>query len=402
MQIVNGDIYWQQKEKIRHIYPYLTYDANCDVLVIGGGITGALTAYYLAKEGINVIVVEKNIIGYSTTSASTALLDYSIDTDLIKLEKIIGENQARRIYKLCFDAIKDLEKINKEFDSDTEFSKKDSLYFDNHFMSKNNMEKECEKRKQVGFDTKYVNSSNILNMNSGILTKSSSAILNPYKFTQELFIYLSKFENVRIYENTNIEEVYPKYDYVECYTNNNFLINANKVIFATGVETLKYIQKIPAQVYKTFTVVTKPVAELKAFKTNFTAKEAGEPNHYIRFTNDSRIMYEGEQTRYSDKMNNDKYLIELANSRYKKLYGSLCKTFDNFENIAVDFAFNSTNAISKDGLPIIDEIDNMPNCFCNLGYGADGILYSTIGANILKDAVKGYYTKDMNMFKINR
>lgn len=402
MQLVSGEIFWQQKEKIKHIYPYLTYDANCDVLVIGGGITGALTAYFLAKEGINVIIAEKNILGYSTTSASTALLDYSIDMDLNRLEKMIGENQARRIYKLCFNAIHELEKIDKEFEQDTEFSKKDSLYFANKFMSKASIQKECEERKKIGFDTKYVNSSNILNMNSGILTKNASAVLNPYKFTQELFSYLSNFENVRIYENTSIEEIYPKFDFVECYTNNDFLITANKVIFATGVETLKYISPIPAQVYKTFTIVTKPIPELKAFKTNFTAKEASDPNHYIRFTNDGRIMYEGEETKYSDKMANDKYLSEISNQKYKKLYNSLCKNFENFENIAVDYAFNSTNAISKDDLPIIDEIESMPNCFCNLGYGADGILYSTIGANILKDAVKGYYTKDMNMFKLNR
>jgi len=33
---------------------------NADVIIIGGGIIGASTAYYLSKKGVNVIVLEKN------------------------------------------------------------------------------------------------------------------------------------------------------------------------------------------------------------------------------------------------------------------------------------------------------------------------------------------------------
>lgn len=402
MQFINGELYWTKKDKIKRIYPYLTYDANCDVLIIGGGICGALTAYYLAKEGMNIIIVEKNIIGYSNTSVSSAVMDYSIDIDLNKLEKIIGENQAKKIYKLCYNAINEIEKIDNEFEEDTEFSRKDSLYFSNKFMQKMGMEKECEERKKIGFDTKYVNNSNIIKMNNGILTKKSSAVMNPYKFTQELFMYLAKFENVRIYESTSVEEIYPKYDCVECYTNNNFLITANKVIFTTGVETFKFINQIPAQVYKSFAIVTKPALELRNSNINFIAKDVSDSSHYIRFTDDLRIIYEGEEVKYTDKLNSDKYLENMAESKYRKLFYSLKKTFENIENISIDYAFNGTYADTKDKLPIIDEIETMPNCFCNLGFGSNGILYSTIGAQILKDAVKGYYTKDMNLFKINR
>ena len=62
--------------------------------------------------------------------------------------------------------------------------------------------------------------------------------------------------------------------------------------------------------------------------------------------------------------------------------------------------FHQTN--TKDGLPIVDELPNMPNCFCNLAFGSNGILYSVIGADMLRNAVKGLYTKDMNMFKLER
>ena len=78
------------------------------------------------------------------------------------------------------------------------------------------------------------------------------------------------------------------------------------------------------------------------------------------------------------------------------------KIFNNKDNIKIEYAFSSTFVNTKDNLPIIDEMPNMPNCFCNLGFGTNGIIYSAIGANMLKNAINGLYTKDMNMFKINR
>ena len=42
MRVNNGKIYWQDKSKINKVYPYLTHDIKADVLVIGGGIAGAL------------------------------------------------------------------------------------------------------------------------------------------------------------------------------------------------------------------------------------------------------------------------------------------------------------------------------------------------------------------------
>ena len=86
MQVNNGNLYWKNKSKINKIYPYLTHDIKADVLVIGGGIAGALTTYFLAKEGANVVTVEKNIIGFGNTIADTAALEYQLESEMSKLE----------------------------------------------------------------------------------------------------------------------------------------------------------------------------------------------------------------------------------------------------------------------------------------------------------------------------
>lgn len=402
MQLTNGNLFWQKKSKIQKTYPYLTHDTNCDVLIVGGGITGAITAYFLAKEGANVIVAEKNIIGYGSTSADLALLEYQTDVDMYKLEKMIGENQARRVYKLCLDALDKIESIDKEFEQNTGFKRQDSIYYTNKFMQKATIAKEFEIRKNAGFNTELLESHRTLNLSSAILTRRASGIMNPYVFTQGLFDYLSNMENVQIFENTKVEDIKCKAESVDCKTNNDFKISADHVIFTCGFETLKLFKNIPLDVYRTFTIVSKPIEELKKFETNFTAKDNSEPYHSMRFTPTGRVFFGGENIKYTDKLADSKYLVNVANDKYRRLYTTMQKTLSNIEDIPIEYAFNSTYASTKDGLPIIDEMPNMPNCFCNLGFGSNGILHSVIGADMLKDAIKGYYTKDMNMFRVNR
>lgn len=405
MQKTVENVYWKKKSKVQKIYPYLADDISTDVLIIGGGIAGALTTYYLAKEGVKVSVVERNIIGYGATSTANAILEYQSDMDMYKLEKIIGQKQARRVFKLCLDAIDMIEDIDNEFEKPTGFKRQDSIYFTNKFMQKSNMSKEFLVRKNAGFDTSLLDSHAVLNISSGILTKNASAVINPYMFTQALFEYLSKMKNVKIYENTEIKEIKTMFDSVECITSNGFKITSNSLIFTTGVETLKYINNPNIDLYKTFTIVSKPLIEKEYMKDstiNFTARDSIEPCHYIRFDNNGRIIFGGENTKLTEKFMDNKYFYNVSNDKYKKLNTSMNKLFSNIENIPIEFAFNSTYASTKDGLPYVDEIPNMPNCFCNLGLGSNGIIYSAIGAGMLKNAINGLYTKDMNIFRINR
>ena len=60
------------------------------MLVVGGGITGALIADALSHHGHEVAVIEQRDIGWGSTAASTALLQYEIDTHLLELAQRYG------------------------------------------------------------------------------------------------------------------------------------------------------------------------------------------------------------------------------------------------------------------------------------------------------------------------
>lgn len=97
MDLKSGYPFWPLKNGLIQTYPPLEGDVTCDVVVLGGGITGALVAYHLVEAGLNTVVLDKRDIGWGSTSATTALLQYEIDTPLCELIEMVGEDHAARL-----------------------------------------------------------------------------------------------------------------------------------------------------------------------------------------------------------------------------------------------------------------------------------------------------------------
>ncbi|MFL6816219.1 MAG: FAD-dependent oxidoreductase, partial [Bradyrhizobium sp.] len=47
---------------------------TCDALIVGGGITGSLVAERLTRQGLNVVIVDRELPGRGSTVASTSML----------------------------------------------------------------------------------------------------------------------------------------------------------------------------------------------------------------------------------------------------------------------------------------------------------------------------------------
>ena len=123
MNISEGNLFWN--EGITHLkqYPYISKDRLCDVLVIGGGIGGALTAYMQAKQGNNVIVVDKNILGYGATLTTDGTLLRRIDLTDSKQLKYLDEKTIDKCNKLCTEAVDNILKIIDEISEDEDCKK---------------------------------------------------------------------------------------------------------------------------------------------------------------------------------------------------------------------------------------------------------------------------------------
>src|SRR5688572_6511227 len=91
--------------------PPLDRDETADVCVVGAGIAGMTTAYFLAREGLRVVVVDDGPIGGGMTSRTTAHLQSAVDDRFHALEKMHGKDPARRAYQSHAAAVDAIERI---------------------------------------------------------------------------------------------------------------------------------------------------------------------------------------------------------------------------------------------------------------------------------------------------
>lgn len=403
--MLKGNVFWNENVKILKSYPYVNEDKNCDVLVVGGGIAGALTAYLQSKTGANVIIVDKNIIGYESTLTGDGTFVSTFNFEGNKKQKILPKKTIDKCNNLLKNAMLDIESIIYEILKDDDCKKyinelglkhTDLLYFSDKITNKMSMYKLFEKLGSENPEVEYLEEDPIINLRTGILIPNEGITLNPYVFTQLIFIYLSKLENVRIYENTKVIDIHNTCDEVCSITYNNFKINSKYVILTSGISVSEYITNIEFNLNKVFTIVTDKINELDETYLNIIAKDENGIN--ISFTKDKRIVLSGEVSRNIDKEVN---INKFSSGKYKKLYITLNKLF-NLDEVKITNCFYGNYLETKDGLPVIDELEDIPNVYCNVGVGRNGILFSMIGANCLRDISKKYHIKDMYIFRENR
>src|SRR5436190_6491530 len=63
----------------------VTESFRCDVLVVGGGITGAFALEHLTRQGFRACLIDRERPGHGSTAASTAMLQWEIDASLTEL-----------------------------------------------------------------------------------------------------------------------------------------------------------------------------------------------------------------------------------------------------------------------------------------------------------------------------
>lgn len=410
MNVTCGNMFWNESVGIIQKYPYLSRDKKCDVLIIGGGIGGALTAFMQAKQGVKVTVVDKNLIGYGATLGTDGTVETRIDFNA-KLPKSMDEKNINKCNTLCSQALEDIKEIIDEISKDEDCKKYidsigfkclDLLYFSDRITNKIWMYKTFERLGIKQRNIEYLEQDPLLNLKTGIVFPNLAAIMNPYILTQVIFMYLNKKDNVEIYENTDITNITSKEDYVECITNNRFKIYSNSVILTNGIHTLEYLNDDSITLNKTFTIVTEKVNDIDENIINVVAKDINYPNTTISFTKDKRMILCGEDIKENEKTTNDKYFIHFANGKYKKMYLTLKKLVNIPEDIKITNCFYGMYLETKDTLPIIDELENMPNVYCNLGTGKNGVIFTMIGARMLRNVSKQYHVKDMYLFRENR
>ena len=391
--------YWLLRHGIINTYPPLTENIKTDVVIMGGGITGALMAWHLCQAGIEAVVVDKRHIGMGSTAASTAMLQYEIDVPLYKLEKIVGEKNAAQSYLLCYQSVLDLKDICKSLKADTGFALKPSFQYASFKKDVAGLKKEQICRKNIGIQTEWLDEKMMLDkfgiQRYGGLLSERGGQLDPYAFTHAL-LYTSIQKGLKVFDRTKVTDIEHPHKKVILTTEDKRKIQAKYLAIACGYESQQYISKTVQHLHATYAIISEPLSATNLWYKNCLIWETQTPYLYCRTTKDNRIIVGGKDDDKSPAAR-DAALpqkVRLLEKAFHRLFPHII--------FKTDFEWAGVFASTKDGLPYIGSIPEHPRTFFGLGLGGNGITFGLLAAQMIRDRIQGKKNISETLFGFNR
>jgi glycine/D-amino acid oxidase-like deaminating enzyme len=381
-------------------YPKLERDIKTDVLVLGGGISGALVAHYLIREGIDCTLIDARTIGLGSTCASTSLLQYEIDTPLHQLIEMVGEKNAVRSYKLGTSAITKLAKL-AAIAGVKDFEMKKSFYYAAYKKDLSFLKKEYEIRKKHGFKVAWLEEDQVFKQfgfsSPGGILSDVAATTDAYVLTHRLLQY-NVSKGLKVYDRTQVVSIKHDWRNVHLKTQEKFIITAKKLVYATGYEVVDFISKPIVKLTSTYAIASEAFNfPVKLGKNDTVIWNTAQPYLYLRLTNDNRIIIGGRDEEFFSHFKRDK----LIPAKTKQLQNDFKKIFPSIP-FKTEFSWAGIFGSTKDGLPYIGAYKRLPNSFFALGFGGNGITFSQVAGEIVASLIKGKKNKDAEIFSFER
>jgi glycine/D-amino acid oxidase-like deaminating enzyme len=387
MDLKSNEPFWLLKNGLITSYPSLKSNKDCDVLIIGGGITGSLIAHQMISDGFKTILIDKRELCNGSTSATTSMLQYEIDVPLFELEELIGKKGAVESYKACSDAIDSLEKLSKQIRSDAGFKRKKSLYFASKKKDVSWLKDEYAARKNAGFDVKWLEADQIVekfgleNTYGGIVSRQGASI-DAFKFAHELFKHNVR-KGLEIFDKTEMIKVEYHKGFNLVTVDSGFQIKAKKVIYCIGYESKNLIKENFVDLKSTFAIVSEIDDDKFKNMDSTLVWNTDDPYIYMRTTDDGRLLIGGGDEDFNDAEKRD----ALLDKKEKEILKNLKKIKPDY-HFYTDFVWAGTFGETKDGLPYIGEHKKFKNSYFVLGFGGNGITFSVTGMEMASQFMK--------------
>jgi glycine/D-amino acid oxidase-like deaminating enzyme len=398
----SGHPFWPIHNGLIGELPPLAADRSCDVVVIGAGITGSLVASALVDAGLDVVVLDRRDAGWGSTAASTALLQYEIDTELSELTDLYGEFAAAEAYRACNEAIDGFADEVERLGQDVGFTRNGSLYYASHRRHARRMPAEFALRQRAGLPVELLDEGEV-HERFGIVAPAAlwtphAARVDPYRFTRCLLAAL-RTRGAGVFDRTEVTGWTATDDArLEVATDRGVRVRCRHLVIAAGYESQRWLPRRVAHNHSSYALVTEPLDTLPFDLEHQVIWESARPYLYMRATEDRRLLIGGEDDKLDIAVKRDAALPGKARKLMKRLHKlAPDRTFE------IGFSWAGTFAETTDGLPYIGTpADGDPRVRFAMAYGGNGITYSVIAAGLIRDSVLGRHNPRAALFGFAR
>ena len=348
-----------------------------DILIIGGGITGLTTAYFLKDTNYKITLIDKSKLGMGVTSKTTAKISY-VEQDIYrKLTKMHNSKIAKTYYQSQKEAIHLIKKIINDNNIKCDLEKTNFILFTNEEKNIKKLNEEKTILSSYNVSLKDYQDNNIKN---GIIANDTYTF-NPLKYLNELRKIIES--KIDIYEYTLATSIKKDNDKYIVFTNKG-IIKTNKIIL-----TCHYPFFIIPFLFPVKTYVEREY--VNAAKINNPKK--------ISLINIDKELYSVRY--YKDYLIYASHDHKLtSNIDYGYNYQKSREDFTRIFNQKPDYSWMNQDIVSNDELPFIGTIKK--NMYISTAYHAWGMTNATIGAKLISDLIQDKKNKYVELFNPKR
>jgi len=349
----------------------LDHNESTDVLIIGGGISGILCAYFLEKSGVPYILCEANTIASGMTGKTTAVLSAQHDTLYCDLIRRFGKVNAELYLEANLNALDEYRRIAASID-DCDFEERSSYIYsaDNAEL----MEKEMQALASLGFKAELVQDIPLPVKIAAAVKFPNQAQFHPTKFIARIT------NSLNIREHTQIKRIEGSIAFTDKHK-----VSSKKIIVATHFPIMNTHGLYFAKLYQKRSYV---IALEGAPSYEGTFVDNCENGMYFRNYNDFLILGGGDH-RTGKHGGNFAEIRRFAREHYP--------------DAREKYAWATQDCMSLDGVPYIGCYSrSLPDVYVASGFNEWGMTTSMAAAKILTDSAIGKANKYAAVFDPSR
>lgn len=398
LDLRTGTPVWSSYRGQRVAEEPLTRDLDAGVLVVGMGISGAMTADLLSEAGHDVAMIDRRGPSLGSTPATTALVQFEIDVPLARLGRAMGAEKATRAWRRSSLAVGNLRARIEELQIPCRMAGRPTLYLAGNVLAGGELRREAELRAAAGLSARYLTAGELGSAfgiaRGGAILSQGNLALDPVKLTTGLLLR-AHARGARLFAPEEAMEIRPRRGGVEVTTRSGHRIAAGHVVLATGYELMDIAGNDRHRIISTFAIATRRQPKSRLWPGEALIWEASDPYLYLRTTHDGRVICGGEDEAFADEAARDALLPEKT-ARIAAKLGKLLPAIDP----TPEFAWAGSFGTTATGLPLIGALPGRPRVFALMGYGGNGITFSRIAAETVRTALAGRQDADANLFAL--
>jgi glycine/D-amino acid oxidase-like deaminating enzyme len=361
-------------------------DTRCDIIVVGAGITGSFVAEALARQGRSVMVVDRLMPGRGSTAASTAMLQWEIDTSLAELADLYGFDKAEVLYQRSYAAMTELTAFAATLPASRGVKPRSTLYLGTGEAGLPQLTAEHRLRERAGLPGELLDQEALAEAFGMI---RPAALLSPGSAEADpLSLSLDLLRAALLRGAILVEEEAVTFDWNEKAASvrlgNGATVEASFIILATGYEMPDFVRADNHRILSSWCIATAPQPSEALWRDRVLIWEASQPYLYARTTDEGRIIVGGEDEETRDPEARERAMpakIERLVAKMRALWPR--------GHYVIENAWSAEFGETEDGLPLIGPVPGASRILAAYGYGGNGITYSFMASRILAALVAG-------------